>query len=339
MKKLATLLLAAVMLLSVAAASADALFTPVNRSAIAGLPALPSAIPSCKVAHDEKANTYTVTVSETPVWACANLWYNGKGNVDNITFNGTTATFKGTKAQIGLWWIGGPYSGEEGKPLNYWMQKGDAEGQFADEEAALAFGKEEYPGYDDYKLEELYRWDVNVNEYDEDGNWLGYVGGKYWADPAEYGDDPEAFLDAVLAKFEAENPGKILKCEGFSEELRAWKLLGISKETWMAYAGDDALLIGYQSMNVWYTRGGIPTRVTVPMNEDPFQTGKQLASASVTYMRDGKYSGHWYVSNVEATYANDPVAKVSVDYNDTTAGNWLRYNVTLSSGGTITYTR
>ena len=339
MKKTLTLLLAAMMLLSAAAASADGLFTPKNSKSLAGLPALPSSIPECQVKHDEMANTYTVTVSENPVWACANLWYNGRGNVDGITFNGTTASFKGTKAQIGLWWIGGPYSASDGEYLSWWMQKGDGEGQFADEAAALAYGAKEYPGYDSYKLEEIYRWDVNVNEYDADGNWLGYIGGEYWADPAEYGNDRAAFEAAVLAKFEAQNPGKILRCNDFAEVLRAWKLLGISNRTWMAYSGDDALLIGYQDMSVWYTRGGIPTRVTVNMSEDPFETGKKVSSASVTYMRDGKYSGHWYISNVEANYADDPVAKVSVDYSDTKAGNWLRYSVTLSSGGILNYTR
>ncbi|MBR4502419.1 MAG: hypothetical protein IKP22_11130 [Clostridia bacterium] len=339
MKKTVALILAAMMLLCAAAASADALFAPKNRSDLAGLPALPSGIPECKVKHDEKTNTYTVTVSENPVWACANLWYNGKGNVDGITFNGNTASFKGTKAQIGLWWIGGPYSSSDGEYLNWWMQKGEEEGQFADEEAALAFGAEEYPGYDSYKLEEIYRWDVNVNEYDADGNWVGYIGGYYWADPADYGYDQAAFEAAALAEYQAMYPDKILRCNDFASVLRAWKLLGISNRTWMAYAGDDALLIGYQNMNVWYTRGGIPTRVTVNMNEDPFQTGKKLSSASVTYMRDGKYSGHWYVSNVEVSYADDPVAKVSVDYNDTMAGSWLRYSVTLSSGGTLNYTR
>lgn len=339
MKKTVALLLAALMLLAAAAASADAMFTPKSRKDLAGLPALPSDIPGCEVKHDEKTNTYTVNVSENPVWACANLWYNGKGNVDGITFNGSTASFKGTKAQIGLWWIGGPYSASDGEYLNWWMQKGDGEGQYIDEAAALAYGEVAYPGYDSYKLEEIYRWDVNVNEYDADGNWLGYIGGAYWADPAEYGNDQAAFEAAVLAEFQAQNPGKILRCDDFASVMRAWKLLGISNRTWMAYAGDDALLIGYQNMNVWYTRGGIPTRVTVNMNEDPFQTGKKLSSASVTYMRDGKYSGHWYVSNVEVSYADDPVAKVSVDYNDTKDGSWLRYSVTLSSGGTLNYTR
>ena len=340
MKKLASLLLAALLVLSVAAASADALFTPKPLSALGvKLPARPTDIPTCDVKRDEKTNTYTVTTSVDPWWACANLWYNGKGNVDGITFTGNTASFKGTKAQIGIWWIGGPYSAEEGKPLNYWMQKGTDEGQFADEQAALDYGKETYPGYDDYKLEEIYRWDVNVNEYDEDGNWVTYIDGEYWADPAEYDNDEETFKEAVLAKFQAQYPDKILRCDGFASVLRAWKLLGISKDTWMAYSGDDALLIGYPTMNVWYTRGGIPTRVTVPMTEDPFQTGYKFESAQVTYMRDGKYSGHWYVSNIEVNYSGSPVSKVTVDYNDTANGNWLRYSVTLSSGGTLNYTR
>lgn len=321
MKKLAILLLAAMMLLS--AASADALFTPKNRSGLAALPALPSAIPSCKVAHDEKANTYTVTVSETPVWACANLWYNGKGNVDNITFNGNTATFKGTKAQIGLWWIG-----MIGNWADYvsWFGKGVG---YENLEALKAKLVED--GYDEASLTfEDQQWD---DDEDVDG-WNVFDNGSYVGTYSqgllfETQEDLEAYL-----KGKGYNPEKL----DFEAQEYGWNVYTKPFDHY-GYSGDDALLIGYQNMNVWYTRGGIPTRVTVPMNEDPFQTGKQLSSASVTYMRDGKYSGHWYVSNVEATYANDPVAKVSVDYNDTTAGNWLRYNVTLSSGGTITYTR
>ncbi len=91
-------------------------------------------------------------------------------------------------------------------------------------------------------------------------------------------------------------------------------------------------------MNVWYTRGGVPTQVTVFMDEDPFDSGRELNEASVTYTRqDGSYA-HWYASNVTASHLNDPLAEVSVDYPDTGAGNWLRYTVTLSSGGTLEYT-
>ena len=110
--------------------------------------------------------------------------------------------------------------------LNVWLQKGDGEDQYADEAAALAYGVQEYPGYDSYRLEEIYRWDVTVNEYDEDGGLLGYIGGYYWVDPAEYGNDRDAFEAAVLAEFEAQYPGKILRCDDFEEALRGWKLLG-----------------------------------------------------------------------------------------------------------------
>ncbi len=263
MKKLATLLLAVMMLLSVAAvSSADAFYNPVNRADLGvELPALPS-IPTCKVVHNEKANTYTVTTSENPVWACANLWYNKGSHVDGITFNENVATFKGTKAQIGLWWLGGPYYSE-------WLDW---------------VGKDVYETYDDV----------------------------YTA----YADDERVC-------------GKFLVIE---EEEWGWN---IHTEA-MSYSGDDALLIGYSNMNVWYTRGGKPIKVTVPMSEDPFQTGRPFNSASVTYTRDGKNSGHWYISNIEANYG-DSVSKISVDYNDTTVGNWLRYNVTLASGGTLKY--
>lgn len=266
MKKLVSLLLAALLILSVAAASADAFFTPKNLSDLrVAFPGVPSNIPTVKVVHDEYSNTYTVTASETPVWACANLWYNGQGNVDSITFNGNVATFKGTKAQIGLWWLGGPYYAQ----YVGWYGKGD------------------FPTYSS-----IYNYIKSL--------------------PVSCG----AFI--VI-----------------EEDTWGWN---VHTEK-MSYSGDEALLIGYADMNVWYTRGGIPVKVTVFMNEDPFQTGKELDSASVTYTRDGKYSGHWYISNVEANYKNDSVAKVSVDYNDTTEGRWLRYGVTLASGGTLKYTR
>ena len=340
MKKTLSLILAAAMLLSVCGlASADAFFDAPPRSALKLAP-MPASVPGVTVEHNEYTNMYTVTASEKPEWACANIWYDGYGHVGNITFDDNgVAVFKGGKAQIGIWWIGGPYSASDGETLSWWMQKGDAEGQYPDEAAALAYAAEEYPDYDEYKLEEIYRWDVNVNEYDADGNWLGYIGGAYWVDPAEYGNDQAAFEAAVLAQFEADNPGKILKCDDFAEVLRAWKLLGISNRTWMAYSGNDALLLGYPGMQVWYTRGGKPVRITVSMSEDPFGTDKEFESASVEYKWSDEYGYKWYVSAVDATYKNGPVKSVHVEYPDTMAGNWLRYTVTLSSGGELTYTR
>ena len=266
MKKTVSLILVALLLLSVAAASADAFYTPQNRCDLGvKFPSLPSDIPTLKVKRDENSNTYTVTASETPVWACVNLWYNGQGNVDSLTFDGNVATFKGTKAQIGLWWIGGPYY----------------------DQYVGWYGKATYPTYQD-----IYNYIKKL---------------------------PDAC-------------GAIIVIE---EDTRGWN---VHTEK-MGYSGDEAFLIGYANMTVWYTRGGIPVKVTVPMNEDPFKSGRELESASVTYTRDGKYSGHWYISNVEANYKNDAVAKITVDYNDTAEGKWLRYGVTLASGGTLKYTR
>ena len=335
MKKTAALLLALMMLLPLfAVSSADALFDVPSLPKCKVVP-MPSKIPTIKVSHNEMTNVYTVEASETPLWACANLWYGGSGHVDSITFNGKTATFKGTKAQIGLWWIGGPYNASEGVDLSYWLQKGEEEGQFADEAAVEAYAEETYPDYDSYIITELYRWSVNVNEFDEDGNWVGYIGGQYWIEPEQYGGDQEAFKEAVLAEFAEQYPEKILQCTDFEEFLAAWKLQGVREGTYMAYSGDDAILIGYPGMMVWYSRGGVPTQVFVDVTEDPFRTDKEFVSGSVKY----ENNGHWYISNITANYNNDPVAKVEVDYPDTMNGNWLRYTLTLSSGGVLKYTR
>ena len=333
MKKTLSLILAAAMLLSVCGlASADAFFDAPPRSALKLAP-MPASVPGVTVEHNEYTNMYTVTASEKPEWACANIWYDGYGHVDGITFDDNgVAVFKGGKTQIGIWWVGSWLGFDQ---YLTWVGTSD----YPTEEDVEAFAEEQFPEYADigYEFRPSMFWNVDVYGVDAEGNQTK-IETLWWVSQDDYDGDVGVMADAMEETYAESHPEYASFALEVLEDFQGgWNISGL--KTVFGYSGNDALLLGYPGMQVWYTRGGKPVRITVSMSEDPFGTDKEFESASVGYKWSDEYGYKWYVSAVDATYKNGPVKSVHVEYPDTMAGNWLRYTVTLSSGGELTYTR
>ena len=348
MKKLLSLLLAAMMLLSFAAvASADTGTIPLYADEL-NLPAIKS-IPTIYTEHKEDAYGRGTTTlwssmvldSATVMVYDSSVHYNVPVALDLV--DGTSATYSttGLKRQVGITYSGGyaytipkiyedmgyvsvgEYSSEDemyGALIDEYVKKGwkdneiHIDAQYEEVSDVLNFyvnveGKKQYVGYYDVK-------DLSSDEKKQTAENVI----RYLVETEGYNEKALSFKEE--SKSRATGEYHVYIQSGKQNVYRNWN------------GGDDAYYLTVGNQTSLHGRSGKVYQVSVAVDEDLFNTDMGFVNGTVTYKKNGN-NGAWYPAKVTMNYDDtSAVRSLSADYLPTYNLGLQGYTVTISANGT-----
>ncbi len=348
MKKLLSLLLAAMMLLSFAAvASADTGTIPLYADEL-NLPAL-KAIPTVYTEHKEDAYGRGTTTlwssmvldSATVMVYDSSVHYNVPVALDLV--DGTSATYSttGLKRQVGITYSGGT----AWKTYDYTDFGYVFVGDYASEDAMYGELYDEYinKGWDSNEIiidpeyaevSDVLNFYVNVEGKKQ---YVGYYDVMDLTD-AEKKQTAENVI-RYLVETENYNPDALSFKEESKSEATGWYSVYAKEDTGrLRYAnwngGDDAYYLTVGNQTSLHGRSGKVYQVSVAVDEDLFNTDMGFVNGTVTYKKNGN-NGAWYPAKVTMNYDDtSAVRSLSADYLPTYNLGLQGYTVTISANGT-----